>query len=1075
MKETSGAFHGFPREAFTFLLGLSRNNKAWFDANRPIYDAAVVAPDLSFVEALGARLQAFAPSVTADPKVGGSLFRIHRDTRFSPDKRPYKTHVGIRFRDGGAATSSGYTGRNSSSIARAGSNPMHRCFEGWEVLQLLHRIRERNRERSDPDCSRYRHSDVRFVAASRLKTKDPGGPAMQRGRKLAEEPRLREDALRKKNWKRWGPYLSERQWGTVREDYSADGNPWVYFPHDHARSRVYRWGEDGLLGITDREGRLCFALALWNGKDPILKERLFGLAGPEGNHGEDVKEVYFYLDSTPTHSYMKSLYKYPQADFPYRLLSEENLRRGKEDPEYELPDTGVFDENRYFDIFAEYAKASPDDILVKITVANRGPEAAPLFLLPTLWFRNTWSWGRTGEGYWPKPSIRREATGLLRADHASLGRYHLAVGPGPDGAPPEFLFTENETNFGRLHGTTNPSPYVKDAFHEYVVHGKREAVNPGDTGTKAAALYTVEIPAGRDVTIRLRLSADQETPKDPLGDAFDKVFQSRRNEADDFFESRIPAQLSEEERQVARQAFAGLLWSKQFYHYIVKDWIEGDPAQPKPPESRTIGRNRDWVHLYNRDVLSMPDKWEYPWYAAWDLAFHMIPFAEIDPDFAKAQILLFLREWYMHPSGQIPAYEFAFSDVNPPVHAWAAWQVYKRTGPPGKRDRVFLARAFQKLMLNFTWWVNRKDVHGENVFSGGFLGLDNIGVFDRSQALPTGGHLEQADGTAWMAFFCSTMLTMALELAREDPVYDDVASKFFEHFIAIADAMNTLGGTGLWDEEDGFYYDHLHVDGQFVPLKLRSLVGLIPLIAADSLEDELVERLPGFRKRMDWFLTNRKDLAGQIACMETPEGEDAHGHCLLAIPTRERLVRILRFLLDENEFLSPYGIRSLSRVYRDVPYVFRLGNGEYRVEYFPGESTTGFFGGNSNWRGPIWFPVNYLLIEALERYHHFYGDSLTVECPTGSGRRMNLGDVAKELSRRLSAIFLPGAEGGRPCHGADGRYAEDPHWRDLILFYEYFHGETGRGVGASHQTGWTALVVNLLKRVGNHRLPDLAK
>lgn len=887
---------------------------------------------------------------------------------------------------------------------------------------------------------------------------------MKKGKLLSEESRLHEDALRKKNWKRWGPYLSERQWGTVREDYSPDGNPWEYFPHDHARSRAYRWGEDGLLGVADREGRLCFGLALWNGKDPILKERLFGLTGPEGNHGEDVKEAYFYLDSTPTHSYMKALYKYPQAEFPYRLLSEENRRRGKEEPEFELYDTGVFEENRYFDVFAEYAKASPDDLLIRITVANRGPEPSSLSLLPTLWFRNTWSWGRTGEGYWPRPSIAKETDQRLRADHATLEKYNLVIGPGPDGSLPELLFTENETNLERLFGSANTAPHVKDAFHEYVVQGRKEAVNPEGTGTKAAALYTLEVPAGGEVTVRLRLSPEEKINGMPLGDEFEKVFQARLREADDFFASRAPAGYSVEKRRVARQAFAGLLWSKQFYHYIVKDWLEGDPAQPKPPKGRSRGRNRHWAHLYNRDVLSMPDKWEYPWFAAWDLAFHMIPFAEVDPDFAKAQILLFLREWYMHPNGQIPAYEFAFSDVNPPVHAWAAWQVYKRTGPPGKRDRVFLARAFQKLMLNFTWWVNRKDVHGDNVFSGGFLGLDNIGVFDRSQALPTGGHLEQADGTAWMAFFCSTMLSMALELAREDPVYDDVASKFFEHFIAIADAMNALGGTGLWDEEDGFYYDHLHVDGQFLPLKLRSLVGLIPLIAAEAIEDEVTERLPGFRKRMDWFMENRRDLAHQILCGGEANGGKGHGHCLLAIPTKERLIRILAYLLDENEFLSPYGIRSLSRVYRDDPYVFRLGSGEYRVEYVPGESTTGLFGGNSNWRGPVWFPVNYLLIEALERYHHFYGDTLLVECPTGSGRMMNLGEVAKEISRRLANIFLPAGQNGRPCHGGATQYSEDPHWRDLVLFHEYFHGETGRGVGASHQTGWTALVVNLLKR-----------
>ena len=884
---------------------------------------------------------------------------------------------------------------------------------------------------------------------------------MKTNKKLAEETRLAEDVRRETNWKRWGPYLSERQWGTVREDYSGHGTSWEYFPHNHSGCRTYRWGEDGLLGITDREGRLCFALALWNGRDPILKERLFGLTGPQGNHGEDVKELYFYLDSTPTHSYMKALYKYPQAEYPYELLVEENQRRGKEEPEFELLDTGVFDGERYFDIFAEYAKASPNDILIRVTAINRGPEEARLAIAPTLWFRNTWSWGRTGEGYWPKPSIRKDGDGRLLADHASLGRFRFAASPGPDGEPPAFLFTENETNISRLYGQPNPSPYVKDAFHEYVIHAKREAVNPEGTGTKAAALYSFVLPPGGERTLRLRLSAPGESPEYPFGEEFERTFGERLREAKEYYGSVIPAGIPAEERRIARQAFAGLLWTKQFYHYSIRDWLEGDPSQPKPADGRKKGRNHDWPHLYNRDVISMPDKWEYPWYAAWDLAFHMIPFAQVDPHFAKEQLILFLREWYMHPNGQIPAYEFAFSDVNPPVHAWAALHVFRSTGG---RDHLFLARVFQKLMLNFTWWVNRKDFHGENVFAGGFLGLDNIGVFDRSQDLPTGGHLEQADGTAWMAFYCSTMLSMALELAREDPAYDDMASKFFEHFIAIIDAMNEHGGVGLWDEEDGFYYDHLHVDGRSLPLRLRSLVGLIPLIAVGSLESDVITALPAFRKRMTWFLENRADLAQVITYLDTPSAGEAHGHRLLAIPSRERLIRILGYMLDETEFLSPYGIRSLSKIYRDNPYVFRMNGQEYRVEYLPGESNSGLFGGNSNWRGPVWFPVNYLLIEALERYHHFYGDTLRVECPTGSGKWMDLGEVAREISRRLVRIFLPDGQNGRPCHGGISRFAEDPNWRDLLLFHEYFHGDAGRGIGASHQTGWTALVVNLLGR-----------
>jgi hypothetical protein len=899
----------------------------------------------------------------------------------------------------------------------------------------------------------------------------------------AESLRLAQDGQRQGNWKRWGPYLSERQWGTVREDYSADGDCWNYFSHDQARSRAYRWGEDGLLGFTDRQCRLCFALALWNGRDPILKERLFGLTNPEGNHGEDVKEQYFYLDSTPTHSYMKALYKYPQAEFPYARLVEENRRRAKHDREFELTDTGVFDGNRYFDVFAEYAKASAEDVLIKITIANRGPEPATIHVLPTLWFRNTWSWGRSGEGHVSpaqKPRLTRLDKSTLVAEHLTLGQYRFAVDAGPDGEQPQFIFTENETNTQRLFDSATASSFVKDAFHEFVIHGNVEAVNPQQFGTKAAAHYRLHLQPGEEISLRLRLMRKNRDGSQFSGAGFDGVFASRIREADEFYTSRIPQNLSDQEQLVARQAYAGLLWTKQFYHYVVDEWKRGDPAQPAPPHDRsqTAARNADWGHLFNRDIISVCDKWEYPWFAAWDLAFHMIPFAKVDPQFAKDQLLLFLREWYMHPNGQIPAYEFAFSDVNPPVHAWACWRVYKMTGKKGQRDRLFLARAFQKLMLNFTWWVNRKDPEGKNIFAGGFLGMDNIGVFDRSQALPTGGHLEQADGTAWMAFYCATMLAMALELASEDPAYEDVASKFFEHFVAIADAMNTLGGNGLWDEYDGFYYDQLHVDHQLIPLRVRSMVGLMPLIAVEILEEDVIQKLPGFRKRMQWFLDNRKDLAKNISYMETLESDRACAHHLLAIPTRQRLQRVLQYLFDENEFLSPFGLRSVSRIHADKPYVFQADGQEFRVDYVPGESTTGLFGGNSNWRGPIWFPVNYLLIEALERYHHFYGDSFVMECPTGSGQFMTLEQAAHELRRRLASIFLPSpgaseASGEpaldtrrRPCHGEDNRFATDPHWRDLLLFHEYFHAETGRGLGASHQTGWTALVASCLDTLG---------
>jgi hypothetical protein len=894
-----------------------------------------------------------------------------------------------------------------------------------------------------------------------------------------ELKRLEEDAKRTKPWKRWGPYLSERQWSTVREDYSPDGTCWEYFPHDHARSRAYRWGEDGLLGICDRQGRLCFGVTLWNGQDPILKERLFGLTGSEGNHGEDVKELYFYADSTPTHSYMKGVYKYPHGEYPYKRLIDENRGRSRGEPEFELLDTGLFDEDRYFDVDAEYAKSDADDIFIRLTVTNRGPEAATVHLLPTLWFRNTWAWGRSSEGYWPKPRITRDGLDALVAEHSSLGTYRLEVQPSKEHRP-EFLFTDNETNTQKLFNSSNKAHYCKDAFHEYVVQGNRGAVNLGFTGTKAAIYYRHEVPAGGKVVVKLRLCESEPgaTAEKDAQNAhhafvrFDDVFAERLREADEFYASRVPAKATEEERRVYRQGYSGLLWTKQFFYYVVREWLEGDPNSPKPPESRDRGRNWEWPFVHCRDVISMPDKWEYPWFAAWDLAFHMLPFARIDPSFAKEQLLLLLREWYMHPNGQLPAYEFAFSDVNPPVHAWAAWRIYKMTGPRGHRDRTFLARVFQKLLLNFTWWVNRKDREGNNLFSGGFLGLDNVGVFDRSRPLPTGGHLAQADGTAWMAFYCSTMLAMALELAREAPEYEDVASKFFEHFVAISDAMNTLHGSGLWHENDGFYYDQLVFDhGEVVPLTVRSMVGIIPLFAAEVMEEAELTELRGFTKRTRWFLENRQDLAQHIAYMASGRGG---AYRLLAIPSRERLQRVLRYVLDENEFLSPYGVRSLSRKHKDQPFIYRHGGEEFRVDYVPGESNTGLFGGNSNWRGPVWFPVNYLLVEALERYYYFYGDTLRVECPTGSGNWMTLKGVAKEISRRLVSVFLPDEHGVRPCYGTSplhARFAKDPAWKDLLLFHEYFDGDTGLGLGANHQTGWTALVVRLL----DHVLSDTTK
>jgi len=877
-----------------------------------------------------------------------------------------------------------------------------------------------------------------------------------------EQRRLDEEDARGTPWSRWGPYLSERQWGTVREDYSRGGSSWEDFPHEHARSRAYRWGEDGLLGVCDRKGRLCLAFALWNGKDPFLKERLFGLTNGEGNHGEDVKESYWYLDATPTHSYMKAAYRYPLAAYPYDRLVEGSRARGPEHPEFELADTGVLDGGRYVDAVVEYGKAGPDDLLVRLTLTNHAPEAATLDVLGTLWFRNTWIWGRTTEGYGPRPSIRRDDGGFVTTPHLGLASYRLDADDGPGGTPADLLLTENETNASRLFGVPSRTPLAKDAFHDHVVHGLLPEVRTVPEGTKAAARWRVTVPAEGRTVLRLRLASGEGAGKAEFGAAFDETLEIRRREADAFYAEKIPAALTDDERSVARQAYAGLLWTKQWYGYVVKDWLEGDPGQPTPPVERKDGRNADWGHLHAGDVISMPDKWEYPWYAAWDLAFHAVPLARIDPTFARRQMLLLLREWYMHPNGQIPAYEWSFSDVNPPVHAWACWRVYEATGPVGKRDRTFLARAFQKLLLNFTWWVNRKDAKGRNLFAGGFLGLDNIGVFDRSSPLPDGSSLEQADATAWMAFFAATMLGISLELAREDPAYEDMATKFFEHFVAIAEAMNGLGGTGLWDEEDGFYYDQVGLGGKRIPMKVRSMVGLVPLFAAMTLAESSVASLDDFQRRTRWFMENRRDLAARIATRARTMGRE--GRLLLAIPTRERLERVLRYVFDEAEFLSPYGIRSMSRVHLDHPFTCEANGKKLGVAYEPGEGRTRMFGGNSNWRGPVWLPMNYLLVEALERYHRFYGDDLQIEVPTGSGRKTNLLGAAREISRRLSALFLRGPDGRRPCLApAPGRVAEAVA-DDRVLFHEYFDGDTGRGLGASHQTGWTSLVVRLLER-----------
>lgn len=872
-----------------------------------------------------------------------------------------------------------------------------------------------------------------------------------------------QDCLNGIAWKKWGPYLSERQWGTVREDYSDGGNAWDYFTHDQARSRAYHWGEDGLGGISDNKQLLCFALALWNGQDPIIKERLFGLTNGEGNHGEDVKEYYFYLDSTPTHSYMKYLYKYPQHAYPYEQLVKTNRWRGKHDMEYELLDTGIFNENRYFDVFVEYAKAGPEDILIEIRVENRGPEAATLQVLPTLWFRNTWSWGGEVERPVMECPTRTGAFDVVVATHPKLGLRYLYCDESP-----ELLFTENDTNTKRLFGFPNPTPYVKDGINNYIVNHQTEAVNPALTGTKCACHYVVTVPAGRSRTIRLRLS---DLPPNamtlppvsgPFGQAFENVVKSRRREADEFYASITPGKLTNDEGRVLRQAMAGMLWSKQFYYYDINKWLDERGCDPFKPNRKQAPRNDHWHHMYNADVISMPDKWEYPWYAAWDLAFHVLSLSLVDPDFGKQQLDLMLREHYMHPNGQIPAYEWNFGDVNPPVHAWSTIFTYRLDkGRTGEGDIHWLEKCFQKLLLNFTWWVNRKDRNGKNVFEGGFLGLDNIGVFDRSAPLPTGGYLEQADGTAWMALFCQNMLEIAVELSDHDAAFAEMSLKFMQHFLWIASSMIHAGGdTGMWDEEDGFFYDVLQLpDGKSQRLKVRSMVGLLPLCAATVFEGESVRKHPEVVGRYQNFLDARPELTEFIHDSRKPGVADRR---LAAILNEHKLRRVLAKMLDENEFLSAYGIRSLSRYHELHPYVVHVGNQEYRVNYLPAESDSGMFGGNSNWRGPIWMPVNALIIRALLQYYSYYGDDFKVECPTGSGHLMTLYEVAEEISRRLSHIFTKDAQGRRAVFGGSDKFQNDPHWRDYPLFYEYFHGDNGAGLGASHQTGWTGVIARMM-------------
>ncbi|GAB4410762.1 MAG: glucosidase [Bryobacter sp.] len=870
----------------------------------------------------------------------------------------------------------------------------------------------------------------------------------------AEWKRLEETQQRRKHWRRWGTYLSERQWGTVREDYSAHGTAWDYFPFEHAHLRAYRWGEDGLFGYSDNHCRVCFGLALWNGKDPILKERLFGLTGPQGSHGEDVKELYYYLDATPTASYAKGLYKYPQAEFPYQWLRDA-ARRPRHLPEFELIDTGIFDQDRYFDVFVEYAKADAEETLIRVTVENRGPEEARLSVLGQVWFRNLWSFGRAD-----KPHLEAAGEDRIALRLEDMGEYEFWAE-----APDRLLFTENETNGVALFGFEPNGDYYKDAFHRFVVHGQWEAINPQGRGTKSAALRELNVPAGGRAVLRYCLR--RKGSERAHAEGFDSLVETRLAEADEYYESvlgRGGKCNSADARLVQRQAAAGLIWTKQYFSYNIADWLHGDPGQPAPPPERKRGRNHDWPHLFNEDILSMPDKWEYPWYAAWDTAFHMIPFALLDPDFAKRQLSLFLREWYMHPNGQIPAYEWALSDVNPPVHAWACWRVYKIDRKlNGTPDMAFLESVFHKLLMNFTWWVNRKDSSGNNIFEGGFLGLDNIGIFDRSKPLPTGGMLEQSDGTSWMAMYCLNMLKIAIELAQWNPVYEDVASKFFEHFLFIASAMNGVGEHGLWDPQDQFYYDRLRFpDGTMMPMRVRSLVGLIPLFAVDTISEDVIDRLPGFKRRMEWFLENRPDLAGNLASL-TRSGME--GRRLLALVGRDRLRGLLRRMLDPEEFLSPYGIRGMSKYHERHPFVMHVGGQEYRVGYEPGESQSWLFGGNSNWRGPIWFPVNYLLIESLQKFHYYHGDAIQVPCPDEGGHMHDLAWVTNNLTRRLCNIFLEDPGSGRPAMRHHPKFMHDPHFKDYVLFYEYFHGDSGNGLGASHQTGWTALVAKLIQNI----------
>lgn len=869
----------------------------------------------------------------------------------------------------------------------------------------------------------------------------------------SEKQRLKEIEEDNVAWRRWGPYVSERQWGTVREDYSADGDAWKYTTHDTARSRSYRFGEEGIAGICDWGQRLCFALSFWNRADPILKERYFGLTNTEGNHGEDVKEYYYYLDNTPTHSYMKCLYKYPQKPFPYRQLLDENRKRDRTQPEYELIDTGVFDEDRYFDLFIEYAKDSPNDILIKVTAHNRGPERAPLEIIPQIWFRNSWCYDKET----PKPIIKAVGQNVIELEHMTLGRYFLYAH-----GKQEMLFCENESNQKRLYQKEDWKGYAKDGINDYIVDGDAAAVNPDNRGTKAGVCFTRLIPSGESAEIQLRLTDHWfEAPFEE----YEKVFQRTKKEADHFY-AELQNEIGDTDlKSIQRQAIAGILWSKQFYYYDVKCWLSGDPGEPPPPEERKSGRNSDWKHLYNREILSMPDKWEYPWYATWDLAFHTLPLTLVDPGFAKEQLLLLTREWYMHPNGELPAYEWQFDDVNPPVHAWATWRVYQidRNMHGGKGDRVFLEKVFHKLMLNFTWWVNRKDAFGRNLFQGGFLGLDNIGVFDRSKPLPTGGFISQADGTSWMAMYSLNLMQIAIELALHDNVYESIASKFFEHFLHIAEAMTNMAGKGLglWDEEDEFYYDVLNLpDGTTESLRLRSMVGLIPLYAVETIEPETLEQLPRFRERMEWFLNHRPKLAALVSRWHEPGRGDRR---LLSLLRGHRMKCLLKRMLDETEFLSLYGVRALSKVYGEHPYIFHCKGMEHDVHYCPGESDSPMFGGNSNWRGPVWFPVNYLLIEALQKFHHYYGPDFKVECPTHSGNAMNLLEISEELSRRLINLFTQDEKGRRAVYNQYEKFQNDPHFKDYIQFYEYFHGETGRGVGASHQTGWTGTVAKLIQ------------